>query len=326
MAKIKYYYDTETCRYERVKVTPMDITLNALGILVLCLILSALFAFIYVTYFPSRAQAALIKENEDLKYQYGLLNQQLGEIQQMVAVLQERDDNIYRVIFETSPIPAEIRKAGTGGSQRYQALLEAKLSREDLILDTYKKIDQLKRQMYVQTTSYDQVVELARNKAQMLTSIPAIQPVDNQDLKKLASGFGMRIHPIYKVMKMHTGVDFTAPKGTPVYATGDGKVVEVKRELGGYGMYIVIDHGYGYQTLYGHLSDFEVRLGQKVKRGQEIGKVGNTGTSVAPHLHYEVVHNGKKVNPVNYFYSDITPEQYSKLLELASVENQALGF
>ncbi|MEH0158698.1 M23 family metallopeptidase [Limibacter armeniacum] len=326
MAKIKYYYDTETCRYERIRTSNFDIIINGIGILFLCSVFGFIFSLVYDKYFPSAEEARLRKENDELLYQYELLDDEVQEANQVLAMLQDRDNNIYRVIFEADPIPSEVRTAGVGGSQKYQDLLDKKLSREDLITSSFEKIDNLKRQMYIQTKSYDDITELALNKAEMLSSIPAIQPVDNKNLKRLASGFGMRFHPILKVRKLHTGIDFSADKGTPIYATGNGKVTMAKKSNSGYGWQIEIDHGFGYATKYAHMSKFHVKNGEKVVRGQLIGEVGNTGRSTAPHLHYEVVYKGKKVNPIKYFTKDITPDQYSKLLEQASVENQSLGY
>jgi len=201
------------------------------------------------------------------------------------------------------------------------------LEREELIVSAFQKVDQLKKKMYIQTKSYDEILDMAKNKSELLASIPAIQPIANEELTRLASGFGRRWHPIYKVKKMHWGCDFSAPRGTPVYATGDGvisRTVKSNRALG-YGNFIEIDHGYGYETLYAHMHSFAVKRGQRVKRGELIGYVGNTGGSTAPHCHYEVIKDGKRINPVKYFFHDITDEEYNKLLELASVENQSLG-
>jgi len=203
--------------------------------------------------------------------------------------------------------------------------LEQGLEQEKLILSTLKKIESLKKQMYIQTKSYDEIVLLAKNKDQMYASIPAIQPVTNKELTRLASGFGRRIDPIYKVRRMHYGVDFSAPRGTPVYTTGDGVVKKVKTNYGGYGKEILIDHGYGYVTRYAHLSEFNIKKGQKVKRGECIGYIGSTGKSTAPHLHYEVIKDKRKVNPVHYFYNDLNEKEYQKILELSSIENQSLG-
>lgn len=324
MAKLNYYYDTETCQYERVKVSKSDILLNLSGFLVVSVFISVIMVFFYNTFFPSQKVASLTKENQELALKYQLLNKQIDETSKMLAALQERDDNVYRVIFEAEPIPDEIRKGGTGGSERYKDLLDEKLSREALVVGTFQKIDRLKRQMYVQTKSYDELIAVAKQKATRLAAMPAIMPLTNKDLKLFASGFGMRIHPIYKVRKMHTGCDFAAAKGTPVYATGDGVVISVGWD-GGYGTQIEIDHGFGYITKYAHLSGTNVRLGQKIKRGLKIGQVGSTGASVAPHLHYEVILNGVKRNPVHYFFNDLNPLQYEKLLEVAAQDRQSLG-
>jgi murein DD-endopeptidase MepM/ murein hydrolase activator NlpD len=326
MAKIKYYYDTETCRYERVKTSTFEVGISVLGGLLLCAIFGGIFSLLHAKYFPSKREVELIKENSDLLYAYELLENDVNGLRKMLSSLQDRDDNIYRVIFEADPLPKEVRRAGTGGTQQLQELAERKLQREDIILSVAQKVESLKKQMYVQTKSYDEIAALAKRKTEMLTSIPAIQPLSNKDLKRFASGFGMRIDPILKVRKMHTGCDFSAPKGTPVYATGDGVVVTVESDAQGYGKQIEINHGFGYVTKYAHLSAFDVRLGQKVKRGQQIGKVGSTGKSVAPHLHYEIIYGGKKVDPVNYFHNDVTPEQYNELLRLGELENQSLGF
>ncbi len=326
MAKISYYYDTETCRYERVKTSKVDVVLNGLGLLSVCILFGFIISIVRSEYFPSQKEMQLKKENEDLLFSYNLLNKEVENLKKMMGNLQERDDNVYRVVFEAEPIPEQIRIAGAGGSERYQDLIDRKLSHEDLILGTMDKIERLKRQMYIQTKSYDQLFEMAMNKKEMLASIPAIRPISDQNLKRFASGFGYRIHPILKVRKMHTGCDFSAPVGTPIYATGDGTVVKVQRSLKGYGHEIEIDHGFGYVTKYAHMSKFDVRKGQKVTRGQKIGEVGNTGMSVAPHLHYEVIKDGRKIDPTNFFHGDLTPEEYEILLRKASEENQSLGY
>ena len=325
MARIKYYYDTETCKYERIKVTTWDIILNLLGFFVFALVLSVVIVFVFNYYFESPKEAMLVKENKELKLYNEIHNKKITELSQMLDVLQDRDDNVYRVIFEAEPIPESVRKGGIGGAERYKDLLREGLEQEELIIETFNKIDQLKKRMYIQTKSYDDILSLAKNKEKMWASIPAIQPISNKELKRLASGFGMRIHPIYKQRRMHTGVDFSAPRGTPIYSTGDGVVEEVINSLGGYGKQVVIDHGFGYKTRYAHMQKFNVKVGQKIKRGEVIGFVGNTGRSTAPHLHYEVIKNGKNVNPAYYFYQDLTPEEYEELLRLASIENQSLS-
>lgn len=325
MARIKYYYDTETCKYERVKATKSDIFLNALGFLFISLILSVGIVFAYFSYFESPKEAMLRKENEELKFYYDILNEKIDENSDMLGSLSERDDNIYRTIFAADPIADNIRNGGIGGAERYKKLLDEGLEQQELIVGTMQKLDKLKKQMYIQTKSYDEIAELAQRKNEMLASTPAIQPISNKRLSRLASGFGIRIHPIYKVKKMHWGCDFTAPTGTPIYATGDGVVELVEKKYGGYGKQVEIDHGFGYVTKYAHMSKFNVTKGQKVKRGEIIGYVGNTGTSTAPHLHYEVIYKGKKVNPVHYFFNDLDEAEYEEILELASRENQSLS-
>ncbi len=327
MARIKYYYDTETCKYERIKVSSWDVFLNLMGFFAIALILAAGIVLGFYNFFESPKEAQLKKEVEEMELYFSLIEKDIEKMNGEMAYLQEKDDETYRVIFEADPIDANIRKAGVGGADRYKHLLEKGLYRKELIIDTYKKIDELKGRMWVQSRSYDEILEMAAKKTKMLASIPAIQPVANKELKRLASGFGVRYHPIYKVRKMHWGCDFSAPRGTPVYATGDGVISRTQhsRKALGYGNMIKIDHGYGYETLYAHLHKIAVKKGQKVKRGELIGYVGNTGGSTAPHLHYEVVKDGKKVNPVQFFFHDISDEEYQKLLELATVENQSLG-
>lgn len=325
MARIKYYYDTESCRYERIRVSTWDLVWNSLGFLILALLLAAGIVLIYVKHFESPEEALLRKENEELRMYYDLLTKEVNNANEMLSSLQERDDNIYRIIFGVEPIPEEIRSAGYGGSNRYKDLLGKNLEREDLVLENYQKIDQLKKQMYIQTKSYDQIMAMAKDKERLLASLPAIQPVSNQELKRLSSGFGYRIDPILKVRRAHHGIDFSLPKGSPVYATGDGTVSLIKSSFTGYGKEVEIDHGFGYTTKYAHLNEFLVKKGQKVKRGEIIAYSGNTGKSTAPHLHYEVQIDNKPVNPVHYFYKDLDANEYEEILRLASIENQALG-
>jgi murein DD-endopeptidase MepM/ murein hydrolase activator NlpD len=246
----------------------------------------------------------------------------MKQVEKVLDEIQERDDNIYRVIFEADPIPTSIRKQGFGGVNRYKKLLG--LSNSELMINTSKKIDQLTKQLYLQSKSFDEVIDLAKNKSNMLASIPAIQPVANKDLKRMASGYGYRIHPIYKTRKMHYGMDFSAKTGTEIYATGDGVISKIKRSKRGYGNYVKINHGFGYETLYAHMSKYIVKRGQKVKRGEVIGYVGNSGISTAPHLHYEVRKDNKKINPMNFYYNDLSPEEYEKMLEISLQSNQSL--
>ena len=236
--------------------------------------------------------------------------------------MSDRDDNIYRVIFEAEPIPKTIRQAGYGGVDRYDQL--DGYSNSELLIKTAKKLDVLASQMYVQSKSFDEVFEMARNKEIMLASIPAIQPVSNTNLKRLSSFYGYRIDPIYKINKFHAGVDFSAPRGTPIYSSGSGNVIRTSKASRGYGNTITIDHGFGYQTFYAHIQDIKVKIGEEVKRGQLIGTVGNTGKSTAPHLHYEVKKNGHTVNPIYYFFNDLSPDEFGLVLEQSNYSNQTL--
>jgi murein DD-endopeptidase MepM/ murein hydrolase activator NlpD len=321
MARIKYYYDTETCKYERIKVSKWDIVLNSMGFLTISLLLAVGLVFIFNKYFESPKEIILKKENAELKLHYDILDKEMNDVKEMLSILEDRDDNVYRVIFEAEPIPNNVRSAGTGG-----VLLDEGLEQEDMIVSNYDRIDRLKRQMYIQTRSYDEVIQSALNKADMLAAMPAIQPITNKGLSRLASGFGYRIHPIYKVKKMHWGIDFSAPRGTPIYATGDGKVSLAKKSYlkTGYGNQVEIDHGYGFKTKYAHMQTLAVKRGEKIKRGQLIGYVGSSGGSTAPHVHYEIIKNGKKINPIQYIIN-VSDEEYRILHELASRENQSLG-
>jgi len=236
--------------------------------------------------------------------------------------LQERDDHIYRVIFEAEPVPSTVRMAAFGGADRYSHL--EGLNNSEMIVSTTQRVDRIARQLYVQSNSFDEVFEMAINKADMLASIPAIVPIARAT-DRLVSGFGYRIHPIFKKLRMHTGVDFAAPVGTPIYSTGNGVVIRAERDYSGYGLMVEIDHGFGYRTLYAHMSQISVRRGQRVSRGEVLGLVGNTGLSAGPHLHYEVIRNGRKVNPVHYFFNDLTPEEFEHIYEVASRVNQSLS-
>ena len=321
MAKIKYYYDKKTLSYKRIKLSPFKKFQRILFFLITSLFSGLLMIFIFFTFFDSPKEKMLNREIENMVFQYNQIKDKLNQISLVMADLQNRDDNIYRVIFEAEPIPNSIRKAGYGGVNRYEALKG--YNNSDLIINTTKKLDQISKQLYIQSKSFDEIIELAKHKSEMLAAIPAIQPVSNKNLSRMASGFGPRIDPIYKTKKFHAGMDFSAKTGTPIYATGNGKVIRVRKSRKGYGNHVKIDHGYGYITLYAHMQKYIVKKGQKVKRGEVIGYVGNTGKSVAPHLHYEVHKNGKKVNPVNFFYNDLTSEEYEKMIILSSQNNQS---
>jgi len=325
MARIKYYYDTETCKYERIKVRKRDVVINALGFLSLVLVFAAAIVVVLNQYFETPKTVAQAREIENLKQQIYYMGDEVATMEQMMGVLQEKDDNVYRVVFEAEPIPETVRIAGTGGAIRYRNLLESDLDNKELVVSTLNKIDRVKKKMYIQTKSYDEIMDLALNKEALYAAIPAIQPISNKELRRLSSGFGYRTDPILKVRRFHYGTDFSAPQGTPVYATGDATVSYLKKSLDGYGWHVVLDHGFGYKTVYAHLSQFNVRAGQKVKRGDLIAFVGNSGKSTGPHLHYEVRINGKAVDPVNYFYQDLNPKEYEEILRLSAIENQMLG-
>ena len=323
MAKVKYYYDSDTCKYERVRVTKGDVVLDAILSFSVVLIAALCVAVVYMTYFDSPREVTLRHDNEKLLFRYEILGKDMRSMQQVLATLQDRDDHIYRTIYEQDPIPASIRNAGIGGAERYQPLIEKDLEHGEYLLARLTSFDQLKRKMYIQTKSHDELFSLAKNQHLLLASMPAITPIPLTQAR-LSSGFGLRYHPIYKVRKLHTGIDFGARVGTPIYATGGGKVTKVSTSFYGYGKQVEIDHGFGLKTKYAHLSEFKVKVGQRVKRGELIAYSGNTGTSSGPHLHYEVHKNRQKVNPIHYFYQDITGREYEKLVKLASIENESM--
>ncbi|TMM30080.1 M23 family metallopeptidase [Polaribacter aestuariivivens] len=320
MAKVKYYYDADTLSYRKIAVKKSAYFKKSIfGIFAILLI--AFIGFVFLSQFiMSPNERALKRENENLKLNYELLSKRVEENVEILSQIQERDDNIYRSYFEANPISEEQRKAGFGGVNRYKYLDGYENS--TMIKQLTKSIDILSKQMVVQSKSLDEIVALAKEKEEMLASIPAIQPVKNQDLKRMASGYGMRIHPILKYRKMHKGMDFTSPVGTPIYATGNGTVIRAQRSSS-FGNVVYIDHGYGYKTVYAHMSMIKTKKGKKVKRGDLIGYVGNTGLSAAAHLHYEVHKNDRPVNPIYFYYGDLTPEEFAAMQKAASIEGQS---
>ncbi len=322
MAKVKYYYDADTLSYRKIKQNKKSIY-KKISFIMLVVVLVAFFGFIgFSQFLMSPTERAQKRELENLKLHYELLSKRIDESGKVLTELQERDNEIYRVYFEVNPIPEEQRKAGFGGVNRYQYI--EGFDNSSMIKKATKDLDILSKQLAVQSKSLDEIVKLAKNKEEMLASIPAIQPVANKDLKRMVSGYGYRVHPIYKTRKYHWGMDFSAPKGTPVYATGNGVVEKAIRTIRGLGNYVKINHGFGYVTVYGHMEKYVVFENQKVKRGDLIGYIGTSGTSTAPHLHYEVHKLDRKMNPVYYYFNDLTPEEYDRMLELASRENQSL--
>ncbi len=285
------------------------------------LVFAALGILVAYNTIDSPKEKQLEREIDRMQLDYDLVNQRLQQMSSVLEDLQDRDDNIYRVVFEAEPIPDEVRKAGFGGVNRYNRYKD--FENRDLLTETMRRTDILSKQLVIQSKSYDEILGMIRNKAAMLSCIPAIQPVSNRELKRMASGYGYRTDPIYKTTKFHAGMDFAAAVGTEIYATGDGVIMRADADASGYGNHVRINHGYGYMTLYGHMSKIMVRPGQRVKRGDVIGLVGNTGKSVGPHLHYEVHKNGEAINPVNYYYNDLSPEDYARMIEMSGTENQS---
>jgi murein DD-endopeptidase MepM/ murein hydrolase activator NlpD len=317
MAKEHYFFNKQTLQYERIKSSFLKRLFRFLSLLFGGLLFAFVVIIVENKYFNSPKELMLQRELEQFKLQYEILNKKIERIEKVAENLQDRDDNIYRVIFEAEPIPAEIRRAGIGGSDRYDKLKGFKNS--EALVYTAKKIDELSKRLYVQSLSFDDVLEMAKNMDEMRGCIPAIQPINDKYKRRISSFYGYRIHPIYKKRIFHDGLDFSAPSGTEVYAAGNGVIESAKRSRYGYGNKIIIDHGYGYKTTYAHLQKFEVHKGQKVKRGQLIGTVGNSGLSTSPHLHYEVIRNGRKVNPIYYFFNDLSPKEYEEIISTANI-------
>ncbi|MBK8806095.1 MAG: peptidoglycan DD-metalloendopeptidase family protein [Bacteroidales bacterium] len=320
MAKGKFVFNPETLNFEKIEFSFKRFIYKAFTHIISSGVTAVVLMFVYLSIFPSPTEKKLREENKELKYNYEVINGKMDQFENILKDIQDRDDNIYRMIFEAEPIPSSVRKAGFGGVNKY-AELEEKGNLE-LVIETGKQLDIILKQLYIQSKSFDQVIDLAKNKEQMLKSIPAIQPISDKELMRFSSGFGYRIHPIYKTMKFHEGVDLTAKVGTKIYATGDG-VIKVAQFGRGYGKLVTIDHGYSYESLYGHMSQILVREGQTVKRGDVIGLVGNTGTSSGPHLHYEVRKNGQPINPINFYLNDLTPEEFDEMIEISSRPTQS---
>jgi murein DD-endopeptidase MepM/ murein hydrolase activator NlpD len=321
MKKIKYYYNTNTLRYEKLE-TPLRVTLlRILGFLSASIVTALILVSLIYHYFPSANEKRLMQTNEALKDNYFVLNEQVNKMQEQIIGLENRDNEVYRAIFEANPIPDSARAKSMAQQQEFK--LVQGMDQENLAISIANSLNSLGSRIQAQTKSYEEINGFIKNKELLLACTPAIQPVSNKDLKRIASGFGYRVDPVYKTTKFHAGLDFAAPLGTPIYATANGTVETAGNTGNGYGNHVVIHNGYGYATLFGHMFKVKVRPGQKVKRGEVIGWVGSTGKSTGPHCHYEVHRNGEPVDPVFYFYNDITPEQYDRLLKLASSSNQS---
>lgn len=321
MAKTKYKYNPDALSFDRIKLSFRERFLRFFAYFMGSLLLAIVYGGLFTAIVDFPKEKALKREIAQMELQYERINRDMRTVEKVLAHLQENDDNLYRTIFEAEPIPESLRKVGMGGVNRY-AELEG-YDNSTVVIETAMRLDKIRKKVVVQSKSFDELKILASEKEEMLRRIPAIQPISNKDLKRTASGWGYRIHPIYKIRKFHWGMDFTAPTGTEIYATGDGTIKRVIKSRRGYGQHIVIDHGYGYTTTYAHMSRFNVKQGQKVKRGDVIGFVGSTGLSTAPHLHYEVALNGKKVDPANYYFNDLTPDEYERMIELAMRSGQS---
>jgi len=312
MAKIKYRYNPATLSFDRVVTTAKERLIKYGGMFVASIVIAIIYYAIYSRIYDTPKERMLSNQLENIKFNYQMLSQSLNHIDDVLSDIQKRDDNIYRTVLESEPIPASIRQAGFGGVNRYQPL-EGYIN-SNIMIDATKHTDKILKQLYVQSKSYDELIPKAMNKELIAVCRPAIQPISNTKLRS-TSAFGWRKHPVYGYVRMHEGMDFSSDIGTNIYATGDGTVVKAENTSGGYGKMVIIDHGFGYETLYGHMSKIGVLEGSHVKRGQIIGAVGNTGLSAGPHLHYEVHKNGQPINPIDYFYNDLSPEEYVRMAE-----------
>lgn len=322
MKKVKYYYNTQTLRYEKLT-TPLRVKLlRVFGFIAASLVTAAAIVWFGFRYIGSPNEKILRRQLADYEDNYEIMSRRMEQLEQQMSELEKRDNHVYRAIFEASPIPDSARATQIEKSQELQLI--QKMNDYELIRNLAEQFNNLTARANAQLKSYKDVEEMVRNKQDLLASIPAIQPVSNKDLSAIASGFGRRIDPVYKVVKFHKGLDFAATQGTPIYATANGRVKYAGREEGGFGNHVIINHGYGYETLYGHMVRIKVHEGSRVKRGELIGWVGNTGKSTGAHCHYEVHRNGSPVDPVYYFYNDLTPDQFDRLVKLAAVSNQSL--
>ena len=324
MAKVKYYYDPETLSYRPIQSGKTLKISNFFLFLISSFLfgLFTLFGLLTTDFLNTPKELLLERELKNYEFQFDLLTQRLEQMEGVMTEIENRDNEIYRAYFEASPIPEEQRRAGFGGVNRYKKL--EGFGNSNQIIETTKQIDILSRMLVIQSKSLEEIQQLAEKKEDFLAAIPTIQPIKKEDLKRMASGYGWRIDPFTKKRRKHKGMDFSANRGTPIYATGDGVIKRADNRSSGYGRHIRIDHGFGYVSLYAHLNKYNVRGGQKVKRGDIIGYVGNTGRSVAPHLHYEIIKEGVKVNPLNFYLDDLSPAEFDAIVNQASQENQSL--
>ncbi len=322
MSKVKYRFNSKSLTYEKVKTSFKVGFLYVLSYLATGIVFATITIILSRQFLPSPSEKKQNRELEVLKLQYELLDTKMNLAEKVLYDLEDRDDNIYRAIFESEPLPKTIRYGGSGGSDKYSVF--DVFDNAELLKSSTEKLDKITKQIYIQSKSFDEVVKLSKNKEKLLASIPAIMPINHKDLfHTISSNFGWRTHPIYKTQQFHPGMDFAYPQGTPIYASGDGLIETADDMAQGYGNHVVINHGFGYQTLYGHMSKIAVHANQKVNRGQLIGYVGSTGLSTGPHLHYEVIKNGEKVNPINYYYNDLSPQEYQMLIDGSKKSTQS---
>ena len=321
MPPTKYKFNPDSLSFDRIRLGIRILLFRFLAYFVGSVFIALIYWTIFAAFFDSPKEKALKREVQQMTIQYELIHREMADVENVLVDLQKTDDNLYRSIFEAEPIPSTLRDGGIGGVNRYEAL--EGFNNSNLVIETANRLDKIRKKIYVQSKSFDDLIKLSRNKEEMLKCLPAIIPISNKDLTRTASGYGMRIHPIYRISKFHYGMDFTAPLGTDIYATANGTVVGVLTAQRGLGKHIIIDHGFGYSTIYAHLSNFNVRVGQKVQRGDIIGFVGSSGTSVANHLHYEIKLNGVNVDPVNYYFEDLSAADYEKMVEIASKTGQS---
>lgn len=325
MAKIKYFYDTDSSQFKRVYDNIWSKILVAINVAFLAFGLAVFMVIAYNTYFEYPTEIRLKEEIKEMEANYKKLDHQLTSLNEVMLSVEKRDDHVYRMVLGAEPIDEAVRKGGVGGVERYLDIRDKRMAHSELIAQMYAKVDKLRRKLYIESVSQDELLQLAEDKKKLFASIPAIQPISNKRLTALTSGFGLRVDPFYRIFVMHAGIDFAAPEGTPIYATADGEIIAADTTVYGYGKMITIDHGYGYQTRYAHLNEFAVKPGKRVKRGECIAFVGNTGLSTGPHLHYEVMLQGTQINPIHYFFNDLNPNEYEKITQLASVQNQTMG-
>lgn len=322
MSKVKYRYNPNTLSYEKVELSFWQKLVKALPFIGAALVFAVIVTVIAFTFIKSPREKAYLREIEQLKTQYKHLETEMEQTNQVLTMLEQRDEKLYRVVLEANAYPENKRKLGTGGSNQY-ADLEG-YDNSELIITSTRKLDEIQKRLYAQSKSFDELVELAKRKDKMLKCIPAIIPIANREVTAHTGAFGWRIDPIYRTRQFHSGMDFPCKTGTKIRTTGDGVVENVENGYWGYGNIVLVNHGFGYKTMYAHLSGFNVKKGQKVKRGDIIGFAGSTGKSTAPHLHYEVIKNGEKVNPVNYYFSDLNPKEYEEMIKAS--QNSGVSF